>query len=98
MSTTRSVLKGSIRWVGVIGSPLLFSMATGCAGPGYPVPDTTFERTLAPVVVSGQPGMASQEPATGVGGSAVVQAGEGRKGENESTHEREQHTLPSPKK
>src|SRR5262245_8272275 len=98
MPTTRLVLKASIRWAGKVGWLLLFSTATGCVGPGQPSPDPAVERILAPGVVSGQPGTAAQEPAPGVGGWTVVQAEEGHRGEHKSTPEREQNTLPPPKK
>src|SRR5262245_48374175 len=97
MPTLRMVLEGPFRWAGVIGWALLFSVATGCVGPGHPVPDTAFERILAPLVVSGQPGMAAEEPGTGVAEWAGVEAVEGRPRENESTPRREQSGLPPPK-
>src|SRR5262245_50217673 len=96
MSTIRMVLEGSFRWAGVIGWTLLFSVVTGCVGTGHPVPDTAVERLLAPLVVSGQPGLAAVEPVNGVAEWAGVEAVEGRAGENGSMPKSEQNRLPPP--
>src|SRR5262249_13018456 len=67
MPTVRMVLEGPFRWVGGIGWPLLFCVATGCVGLGHPVVDNAVER-----------GRAAEESVTGEVGWAGVEAVEGR--------------------
>jgi outer membrane protein TolC len=94
MSLARWVLKGYFRRAGPLGW-VLFSLATGCAGPGHPVPSTAVERILAPTTVSLQPGTAAEERATaGERVSSEANAGEGRPREDNPAAQTAQDVLP----
>src|SRR5262249_1034650 len=88
MNRTRLGLKCSL-WRAVSLGPALLSLATGCAGPGHPVPDHASQHILAREAVA-------LEPGTGVDEGAGVRTVGAPGGEDKSTPTSPEDAPPPP--